>query len=120
MKIRSGNYDILISGIVTSFRNDPVEFILNEEGPPLVVRFAFVFDKSAMRVEGTAQSDHEVTLTFFGIDREVASGSAEPLPIGTMNDRHLYLNYRIYSLGENSQLTIHYTWYLGGRVEDGG
>ena len=118
MQVRSGTYDILASGIVIAFRNQPIEFTLSDEQPPVIFRIVFAFDTGEMRLEFATVTMHELTMTLFNTDRELATGTQEPLAIGAIQNRRLYFNYRTYSLGDKSQITLHYTWYLGEPVPD--
>ena len=45
-------------------------------------------------------------------------GNTDLLNLGHINNRKLFLNYRIYSVTELSN-TLHYTFYLGEEAENG-
>jgi hypothetical protein len=119
MRIKCGSYEVLDSGLVIAFKDEPIEFILTEGPPPLVVRFLFNDDDGEQRMDGKVESNHEITITLFNFSNQLGSGSSEPIPLGMMADRRLYFNYRIYSLGEKSARTLQYTWYLEEARKDG-
>ena len=116
MRIKCGNYDVVSSGLVISFKDEPIEFILSEGPPPFVIRFLFADDNGEQRIEVKEKSTSEGSITLFNFNNQFGSGSSDPMPVGTLSDRRLYLQYRVYSLGEKSARTFQYTWYLGENI----
>jgi hypothetical protein len=41
------------------------------------------------------------------------------LQIGIINNRKLFLNFIVYTLGDKTQKSFQYTWYLGEEVNHG-
>ena len=118
MKIKAGNYDVFESGTVIGFDDTPIEFQL---APNMTIRFIFNSDESSKEnivkldiIEGV------MNITFINFNSSIGAGNVKPLPIGQINKRQLFLNYRIYSLADKKVgKSVHYTWYLGEEVQNG-
>lgn len=118
MKISVGNYDVMESGVVIALKNQPVVFELNDRTNTLVARFLF---------EDTGLSgEPDVSFNFCGVDRldivfqnfinVLGAGPVDALELGEINGRKLYLACRIYSINDNRDKIVYYTWYLGEYV----
>jgi len=119
VRIKAGEYDVLASGTVIGFRNEPIDFTLTEGERPLVVRFVFRTDEEnpGQRTEPKIENDRQLSLAFVNFTNVLGTGNVGPLPLGQVEGRRLYLYYRIYSLSKEPEKLVHYTWYLGERVD---
>lgn len=50
-------------------------------------------------------------MTFKNINAPTGYGTLKPIPIGTIEGRQIFLQYRIYDLGGTSDKMFHYTFY---------
>lgn len=119
MEITSGNYKVYDSGTVISFEQEPVKFHL---APDLNVSLAFRDDiekKDEHRLEFNPVSLTELEIILVNFNNSLGTGNTAPLEIGTLNNRRLYLNFRVYILNVKTNKTIHYCWYLGEEVTNG-
>jgi len=119
IKITSGKseYEIVDSGTVISFQNEPLNFHIDT----LKVVLIFESNESDKRQEmkHKIMSNEVLELTLVNFSSSLGSGNAVPLPIAKLNNRQLYLNFIIYALSETSSKTVHYTWYLREEVKNG-
>lgn len=112
MKIKSGIYDVYETGTVISMRNNPVDFLIEN----LLFRFQFMDDptREQNKLEAVQMDGRNgIQLNFYNFNNSLGTGNREPLPLGWINNRTLYLNYRIYALQSGLDKLIHFTWYLG-------
>jgi len=119
MKITSGNYEVFNSGTVISFEQEPVTFQLAAD---LKIRLAFrdeMEKKEEHRLEFNPISKNELEITLVNFNNSLGTGNTAPLLMGTLNNKKLYLNFRVYALTVTTNKTIHYCWYLGEEVNNG-
>jgi hypothetical protein len=118
MKIKVGKYDILESGTIVSIENEPIDFSI-AENIGFTIRVVFVSDSEEKEPKIKAENYDKVgaKLTFNNFNNSIGIGNVEPLEIGTLNNRKLLLNYRVYSLNKGGK-TFHYTWLLGEEVKN--
>jgi hypothetical protein len=113
MKIITDIYEIYETGSIISFNKKPIDFIFED----LTFRFVFEEDstkeKNILRAENLADGQKGIRLIFSNFNETLGVGNTVPLPLGWINGRNLYLNYRIYCLTPESDKLIHFTWYLG-------
>jgi hypothetical protein len=119
MKITSGNYEVFNSGTVISFEQEPITFQLATD---LKIRLAFrdeMEKKEEHRLEFNPISKNELEITLVNFNNSLGTGNTAPLLMGTLNNKKLYLNFRVYALTVTTNKTIHYSWYLGEEVNNG-
>lgn len=113
MKIKSDIYDIYETGSIISINKKPIDFIL--EG--LTFRFTFeddtAKDKNKLRAESLTDGIKGLELIFSNFSETLGVGNTNPILVGWIKGRNLYLSYRIYCLKPESDKLIHFTWYLG-------
>lgn len=115
MKIKTGEYEVVFSGSVVMVDNKPVEFQFPETHASLRIILSFKEDSN---VEGSPIEFHPnqetKTLELVIINSKGLNnfGNTTLLEIGFLQNRKLYLNYRVLTIGNISN-TIHYTFYLG-------
>ncbi|HNV30893.1 MAG TPA: hypothetical protein PKJ83_17230 [Cyclobacteriaceae bacterium] len=112
VKIESGAFEVYDTGTVISANNQPIDFFFSG----LTFRFVFKNDiaKPPMNVHAQqfGTSGNGLEITFVNYENSLGAGNKEPLKIGHIGGRELFLNYRIYSLQPGFDKLVHYTWYL--------
>lgn len=105
----SGPADVVASGVLISFKGEPIDIELN----PLGLRFGFSDDPKAPapRMSAESSAPGRLTIHLTNFNSPIGIGSSEPLRIGREAERTLYLNFRIYKLGGSLDRTLHYTIY---------
>lgn len=118
MRKTSGFFEIFDSGTIISFRNESIIFYLTDD---LKITLSFINDPSnqSQKMNPRPINNKEMILELTNFNNSLGTGTTEPLKLGTLNNRVLYLNFVVYSLGINSQKTFNYTWYLGEEVKNG-
>lgn len=119
MKVKSGDYDVLESGTIMQFKNEPIEFELASN---MNIRFMFITDGKPNDTKMVFKniSDSLLELHLYNFHNSMGTGNTEPLPLGNINNRKLYLNFRVFSINDvQSNRVVHYTWYLGEEVDNG-
>jgi hypothetical protein len=115
IKTGDNNYEILDTGTVITFKDEPIKFQL---APDLKIIISFKFDKELkeQKMDFDAISNNELEIILTNFNSSLGTANLEPLPLAKINNRQVYLNFMIYALNESSHKTVHYTWYLREEV----
>jgi uncharacterized protein DUF6864 len=109
-----GRYSHLESGTVIAQAKDFI--IINIQG--LSVTFSFIEDAKTTQPTLTAEGGGQnLVLKFVNFNLGIGNSNTSPLPLGTLSNRKLYLNYAVYSFGTPAIMKLlHYTFLLGENV----
>jgi hypothetical protein len=111
VKITSGTTEVISSGTVISFEGNPISIELEK------LKFTFEFideeGKGESVVKFTASNNAELKISLLNFKNPIGSGVAKPSAVALINNRRLFLNFRIYHINTNDKI-LHYTFYLGG------
>jgi hypothetical protein len=119
MKITNDIYEVYESGTVISFGEIPTKFHVAED---FIINFVFKKDleNPTPKVSFTSINNIEGNLILLNFTNNLGEGTGAPIKMGSLNNRSVYLNFRVYTLGEDvGNKTIHYTFYLGEEVING-
>ena len=118
--IKSGPLEVLVSGSVISFKNNPIEIKLGPENDyfSVILKFETVDDKTKTKVDGKVLDNKTIEMTFKAMAESFnGNWTTEPISLGFFNFRPLYLNVHFYIYGkDNTQVSLRYTFYLGDRI----
>jgi hypothetical protein len=119
MKIKVGKFDVYESGSIVGNEDESIDFILIEKDN-FFIRFTFInnSNKKEHCVNANALGENSMEIVFTNYNNSLGIGNSEPIKIGRLNNRELYLNYRIYCLTKGAK-HVHYTWLLGEEVQSG-
>lgn len=114
MKIKIGEYEVYAEGTIVSLPEEPVRFFIED----LTFELLFKDDNETSEIKVEAKpfdNNKGITLILTNFNNSLGTGNVKPLPLGFINDKTLFFNYRIYALnGEPDKgktgKTIHYTW----------
>lgn len=117
LQIKSGISEVIASGTVISFEENPIEITFGPPGEQLKLILVFQ-DKEGEQAPHITREVIDIetmlmTLTNFG--SVLGTGTTKPMPVGIMAKRRLYFHFRVYTL-QDSDKTVHYTFYLGEEV----
>lgn len=116
IKIKSGPMEVIASGSVIAYKNNPIELILgSKEEIRLILKFKNVDNKDKQEIVGKSIDSRSLELTLSGLDNNLGVWNTNPLPIGVFHSRELYLNFRFYAQQEDRLLQ--FTLYLGEKRE---
>lgn len=113
MKIEIGEYEVYSSGtLITNINEDVVRFFIED----LQFEFSFSNDESTQEQNVKAEAIENrkgIRLIFTNFNNSLGTGNITPIKLGQLNNKNLYMNYRIFAMIGNkgtSGKTIHYTW----------
>ncbi|MFN8360457.1 MAG: hypothetical protein U0264_11135 [Candidatus Kapaibacterium sp.] len=109
--INMGEFEVLQSGTIINIRNTPITFTINN------LTFNINLEDSLTVEKITFTATDKTTLDIrFPIPKSAAlglgGGTNEPLELGLIGSKSLYLNMRVNVLNETAGITVHYTWML--------
>jgi hypothetical protein len=114
MKIKCGDFEALDSGSVIGFENKPVEMRMDINGEECLFRFVFEEDPENRegRTEFLSLSSKELEIQIINSTSAFGMGTVEPVELGNINGKDLFLSYRIFTSSNSEEKLLHYTWYL--------
>ncbi len=116
MRITTNNYELVHSGSIIQIENTPINIILSDkvEGDfKIVFEFSYIPNEKTV-TKMSPQSKFELKIEFINFDGKQNIGTSEPLFLGTLEKKKLYLVYRISDLASLSKL-IHFNFYVERR-----
>ena len=114
MRVTTGNLEVLESGTVDSLGMHDVDCLLTEQ-PPLWTTFRVQRSEAGSPGIAWQRTDPERLLITMTNPRHNA-GPESPLQIGQIQQRSLYISFRINVLGDYCSFQVAYTFYLGAAV----
>lgn len=119
MKIRTGDFDVYENGTIIAIKDKPIDFIIDPQ-TDFILRMVMESDSEDIKMRSKAElfEKNGVKIIFTNYDNPLGSGNIDPIRIGTLGGKKLFLNYRIYPL-EKSGSHIHYTFLLGEEDKSG-
>jgi len=110
LKIETSSTTVLSSGIVVMYNQEPLIFKLEN------LTFLFKLENDitdlSSRIFWEATGKNELTCKLINFNNPLGSGTPNPLNVGTLKGKHIFVNFRLYGV-QNSDPTFHYTFYLG-------
>lgn len=114
VKITTAGYEVINSGLVTAFNNEPICIELpNTNGRSFKLTFSFLKDESSTeyRIEAETPNDQEVVIKLTNFTNPLGTGTVRPIGFASSTDgKKLYINFYVYVVGKSSS-TLHYTIY---------
>lgn len=108
-----GTTQVISSGTIIQFNNNPISFNIDLPDFPLKVIFNFKEDSSSKpTIEAEVPDETTISLSFINYTHSLGVGNTKPLKIADYLGKHIYLNLRVYSLTGSTDKTIHYSYYL--------
>lgn len=118
MKLYTKDKEIIDSGLVITFKNEPIIFELRDD---MKITVFLTEDDSIddQRIDIDPISRENMELKLVNFNNSLGTGNSNPLQLGSIDNKHLYLNIVVYSLGKDTQKTLQYTWFLDKEVNNG-
>jgi len=118
MKIYTKDKEILDTGLIITFKNEPVIFELSEN-----LKYTVILKDDAtiegQHVQPKVISNEELMLTLINFNNSLGAGNIEPLKLGVMDGKTIYLNFIVYAMSKEAQKTLQYTWFKDKVATDG-
>ncbi|MFK7750541.1 MAG: DUF6864 domain-containing function [Kordia sp.] len=114
IKIKTGEYEVIASGSIVGNHNEPIEFELST----LFFIFEFITDTNSpeSKINKTGIDDKTLKIELINFNNTLGTRNTAPLPIGTVNNRKLFVNFSSYSLSESTGPIFHYSFLH--KIED--
>ena len=115
-----GKYDLIESITVIDIDSEPISVTLDGEEKGLTFIFCFAKDEKekGSRINYVTKNDNTAEVTLINVDGFLGGGNTELISLGTLKNRKLYYNFRVFGL-QNSGNTIILNFYLGEEVNNG-
>lgn len=119
MKIKVGDYDVYESGTIIGNLNEHIDFILEPERD-FYIRLKFVDDESINEasVKASLIDKNGLVLLFTNFNDPLGIGTLEPIKLGGIKGRQLFLSYNIQSISGGGKV-VQYTFLLGKEAKRG-
>ena len=112
VNLSSKNHKIIVSGTVCSFEDDPVIISFGTGANKLEITLSFEdTDSKELEQKTIVHSKKKLELKLLNFNNSLGNGNISPLYIGNLEDKDLFLTYRIYKLDNSKIRHIHYTIY---------
>ncbi len=120
IKLTTGenNYEILETGSVITFKEEPITFELTND-LKITIKFKNEKDIKDQKMDFNVINNNALEIILTNFNSSLGIGNASPLPLAKINNKQVYLNFMVYALNESSSKTMHYTWYLREEVVNG-
>lgn len=105
VKVKTGNYEVLTSGVVHTKESD-----ISFEIAGLKINFIFKSDDGTARFQGVT-GDKSLTIEIFNTNNILGEGKLEPIEIGTIGGQSLNATWFINTL-EGTHRQFNYTFLL--------
>jgi hypothetical protein len=105
------DYEILSTGTIISVADKLIIFKIED----LLFEFEFKNNTEFSENKISAQNSENgktMRLLFENFNNSLGTGNVEPIDIGYIGRKKIFLNYRIYAISGNSGKLVHYTWLL--------
>ena len=103
--------EILSAGSVIGISNKPIIFKIED----LIFEFNFKENKSFSEHKISTEipkDGKKMKILFENFNNNLGIGNIDPVEIGFIGEKKLFLIYRVYSLTDNAGKLLHYTWLL--------
>ena len=115
MYIKCGESDVIATGSVIAYSDNPVEMCFPATEGECIFRIFFKEDESdeSSRIDVKNLSPSETEIYIINSFTVFGTGSPAPLDLGEMGGRKISLAFRVYSISSSDEKLLHYTWLLG-------
>lgn len=120
-RIKSSNYQVISSGLVTSFDGAPIDISSRELNDfKYHIIFEFIEDESTKEHSLSAISQPDgVKFILTNFANPLGTGTIKPINFAEQSGKNLYINFYVYSVGKSNP-TLHYTIYREMQGEEYG
>ncbi|MDX2360372.1 MAG: hypothetical protein QNK23_06175 [Crocinitomicaceae bacterium] len=108
VKISTGNYEIIDSGTIVANSGESIVF----EVSSLTFIFEFRSDpnKPKSNISKEVDGDKSLKIILTNFNNSLGTRNTDPLSIGTVNNRQLFINFNVYFNSESVGPTFHYSF----------
>lgn len=111
MKIKTGIYEVLETGVVHSHKLDPIDFVFSES---MIIRIALEFNKDSESVIKVGPvGTNMLMLSYVNPHMKLNFGPNDPMHVGTFDGKKFYCNVRVNVFGNQASFEASYTFFIG-------
>jgi len=110
MKIYHGDFEVYESGVITSSDLSDTRFVLSET-PHMEIVFRISIEGKETGIKVEALSDTTLALIFTN-PSTLGFGPAQPVKVGQLHGKDLYVAFRVSMRGLNESYGLEYTFYV--------
>lgn len=114
MKIFTGGFDVLESGIAHSIGLEPIRFRVNED-PVMDLLVKVELGEKEKGIFRNVENDSELSITFKNPEG-LNYGMSSPIKVGYLNEKELHVIFRVDMLGNNTSFQLFYHFLVKGAV----
>ena len=107
LEIVSNGYNVLNSGSVFTFKQNDLEFSLN----PFKIVISFLNDDNVSGVQTEIIDNNIFKIKLYNYNSSLGMGISEPIYVGTIAGKAVYLDFIVYSLTKDSSKNFNYTFF---------
>lgn len=120
-KIVLGDYELVHSGVVIQINQLPIKVTLPDEVEgDFSILFTFTSDDKVEEIVTQLKAIDKFLLSveFINSDKMLNVGNIDLIPIGTLKNKPLFLQYRIFNMKDIGR-TLTFNFYIGKEVANG-
>ena len=121
IKTKIGELDVYEKGSLINPNGENIEFLLGSKSQ-FLAEFKFTTDKDnkEIRLEPYNLNRIGIGLNFINFNNSLGTGNIDPIRVGWLEGRNLFLNYRVFDINKDKGVIFEYTWLLGKKVDADG
>lgn len=109
LKINVGDYEVFDSGVVIS--HDLKDILFEVKSLKIKIVFETNSDNNAYEAKKSfVENNTCLVLKLTNFSNPLGLGLTSPMEVGRINDKKLFLQFIVYSLGNNNTKMLAYTW----------
>lgn len=109
ISILTGDYQVYYSGVVVCLKDK--DTIFKFDGLEFVFKYLNSED-NIPKMETKLISSDKMEIIFYNFNKPFGVGSKNPIEIGTIREKKLYLSYKVDFIGKDAGSTFFYTWLI--------
>jgi hypothetical protein len=121
IKTKIGELDVYEKGSLINPNGENIEISLGSKSQ-FLAEFKFTADKEnkETRLEPYKLDKIGIGLNFMNFNNSLGTGNVNPIRVGWLESRNLFLNYRVFGINDDKGVIFEYTWLLGKKVDADG
>lgn len=121
IKIKIGELDVYEKGSLINPNGENIEILLGSKHQ-FIAEFKFSGDteNKETRFEAYNINKTGIGLNFINFNNSLGAGNVNPIKVGWLEGRSLFLNFRVFGINKDQGYIFEYTWLLGKTVDADG
>jgi hypothetical protein len=114
VKVESQSVEVIASGTVIAYAGEPIKISFGPSADRMNIIIVFKDEAAKVSESGVKANiidSNTLQLTFLNVNAQMGYGSTKPFSIGTIENKRVYMQYRIYDIGIGCDKMFHYSFY---------